>query len=58
MLSHPAERPRSGGYSAKLPAGTVITVKNGRTTTYKITSTGKLINVRFGSIPEQIAATS
>ena len=27
MRSHPAERPRSGGYSVKLPAGTVIEVK-------------------------------
>ncbi|MEO8613905.1 MAG: type I restriction-modification system subunit M N-terminal domain-containing protein, partial [Luteolibacter sp.] len=29
--------------SVKLPPGTDITVKNGKTTTYKITSTGKLI---------------
>ena len=36
--------------SAKLPQGTEITVKNGKTTTYKISSTGKLIDDALDAI--------
>jgi len=39
--------------SAKLPAGTEITVKNGKTTTYKITSTGKLIDDALDAIERE-----
>jgi|GEM_PF-1730991 len=40
--------------SAKLPAGTVITVENGKTTTSEITSTGKLIDDFKGNPPRFI----
>jgi type I restriction enzyme M protein len=39
--------------SAKLPAGTEITVKNGKTTTYKITSTGKLIDDALEAVEKE-----
>ncbi len=39
--------------SAKLPAGTVITMKNGKTTTYKITSTGKLIDDALEAVEKE-----
>ena len=39
--------------SAKLPAGTVITVKNGKTTEYKITSTGKLIDDALEAVEKE-----
>ncbi len=39
--------------SAKLPPGTEITVKNGKTTTYKITSTGKLIDDALEAIEKE-----
>jgi type I restriction enzyme M protein len=39
--------------SAKLPAGTVITVKNGKTTDYKITSTGKLIDDALEAVEKE-----
>lgn len=39
--------------SAKLPAGSEITVKNGKTTTYKITSTGKLIDDALDAIEKE-----
>jgi type I restriction enzyme M protein len=39
--------------SAKLPAGTEITVKNGKTTTYKISSTGKLIDDALEAIEKE-----
>ena len=38
--------------SAKLPAGTEITVTNGKTSTYKITSTGKLIDDALEAISD------
>lgn len=39
--------------SAKLPPGTEITVKNGKTTTYKISSTGKLIDDALEAIEKE-----
>lgn len=39
--------------SAKLPAGTEIVVKNGKTTTYKITSTGKLIDDALEAVEKE-----
>ncbi len=39
--------------SAKLPAGSVIEVKNGKTTQYKITSTGKLIDDALDAIEKE-----
>ena len=39
--------------SAKLPPGTEITVKNGKTSTYKITSTGKLIDDALEAIEKE-----
>lgn len=39
--------------SAKLPQGTEITVKNGKTSTYKITSTGKLIDDALDAIEKE-----
>ena len=39
--------------SAKLPPGTEIVVKNGKTTTYKITSTGKLIDDALEAIEKE-----
>ncbi|BCU76270.1 class I SAM-dependent DNA methyltransferase [Luteolibacter sp. LG18] len=39
--------------SAKLPAGTEITVKNGKTTTYRITSTGKLIDDALEAVEKE-----
>lgn len=39
--------------SAKLPAGTEITVKNGKTTNYKITSTGKLIDDALEAVEKE-----
>lgn len=39
--------------SAKLPQGTEITVKNGKTTTYKISSTGKLIDDALDAIEKE-----
>ena len=39
--------------SAKLPAGTVITVKNGKTAEYKITSTGKLIDDALEAVEKE-----
>ncbi len=39
--------------SAKLPQGTEITVKNGKTTKYKITSTGKLIDDALDAVEKE-----
>lgn len=39
--------------SAKLPPGTEITVKNGKTSTYRITSTGKLIDDALDAIEKE-----
>jgi len=39
--------------SAKLPAGSVIEVKNGKTTQYKLTSTGKLIDDALEAIEKE-----
>ncbi len=39
--------------SAKLPPGSEITVKNGKTTTYKITSTGKLIDDALDAVEKE-----
>jgi len=39
--------------SAKLPPGTEITVKNGKTSTYKISSTGKLIDDALEAIEKE-----
>jgi type I restriction enzyme M protein len=39
--------------SAKLPPGTEITVRNGKTTKYKITSTGKLIDDALDAIEKE-----
>ena len=39
--------------NAKLPAGTVIEVKNGKTSEYKITSTGKLIDDALEAIERE-----
>jgi type I restriction enzyme M protein len=39
--------------SAKLPQGTEITVKNGKTTKYKISSTGKLIDDALDAIEKE-----
>jgi len=39
--------------SAKLPAGSVIEVKNGKTSQYKITSTGKLIDDALDAIEKE-----
>jgi type I restriction enzyme M protein len=39
--------------SAKLPQGTEITVKNGKTTTYKISSVGKLIDDALDAIEKE-----
>ena len=39
--------------SAKLPPGTEITVKNGQTTTYKITSTGKFIDDALDAVERE-----
>ena len=39
--------------SAKLPSGTVIEVKNGKTSEYKITSTGKLIDDALEAIERE-----
>ena len=39
--------------SAKLPPGSVIKVKNGKTTTYKITSTGKLIDDALDAVEKE-----
>lgn len=39
--------------SAKLPPGTEIEVKNGKTTTYKITSTGRLIDDALEAIEKE-----
>ena len=54
MRSHPAERPRSRGYSAKLPAGTQILNERGRLAhSYKITSTDKLIDIALESVEKE-----
>lgn len=39
--------------SAKLPAGSVIEVKNGKTSQYKITSTGKLIDDALDAVEKE-----
>src|ERR1035437_2965157 len=39
--------------SAKLPAGTEITVKNGKVSKYKITSTGKLIDDALEAVEKE-----
>lgn len=39
--------------SAKLPQGTEIAVKNGKTTTYKISSTGKLIDDALDAVEKE-----
>ncbi|HEX8310014.1 MAG TPA: type I restriction-modification system subunit M N-terminal domain-containing protein [Chthoniobacteraceae bacterium] len=39
--------------SAKLPPGSEITVKNGKTSTYKITSTGKLIDDALDAVEKE-----
>ena len=54
MPSHPAERPRSRGYSAKLPAEAEILKERGRLAhSYKITSTDKLIDNALESVEKE-----
>ena len=54
MRSHPAEHPRSGGYSARLPVGTEILKERGRLAhSYKITSTGKLIDDALEAVEKE-----